>query len=86
MNQQGLYVPKKAYFGPNLAFFGPKNLIFTGGSKSLGTHITEKPPRDLVRIFLVGRGTKWAKNVDIWTKMPVLGQFWAKNPYFCESK
>ena len=24
MSQQGLYVPKKAYFGPNLAVFGPK--------------------------------------------------------------
>ena len=32
---------KNAIFGPNLAVFGPKILIFTEGSKSIGTHITE---------------------------------------------
>jgi len=31
---------KHAYFGPNLAVLGPNILIFTGGSKSFGTHIT----------------------------------------------
>ena len=37
-----------------------------GGSKSFGTHVTEKPPRHLVRIvFLVSHGTKWAENTNI---------------------
>ena len=43
-------MPEKEYFGQNLAVLGPKFLIFTGGSKSFGTHITEKPPRHLVHI------------------------------------
>ena len=45
-------------------------------SKCFGTHITEKPPRCLVRIvFLVGHGTKWTKSANIWPKI-------AKNAYF----
>ena len=32
---------KNPYFGHNLAVFGPKILIFTGGRKTFGTHITE---------------------------------------------
>ena len=31
-------------------FFGPKIQIFMGVSKGFGTHIMEKPPRQLVRI------------------------------------
>ena len=54
-----------ANFGPNLAVFEQKLLIFTGESKSVGTHKTEKPPRHLVCIYLVGHGTKWAKNANI---------------------
>ena len=41
---------KKAYFGPKLIVFGPMILIFAGGSKSFGTHVTQKPPGHLVRI------------------------------------
>ena len=33
---------KKAFFGAKMAIFGPNILIFTGGSKSFGTHITDK--------------------------------------------
>ena len=57
---------KNANFGPNLVVFGQKILIFTGESKSFGTHITEKTPR-----HLVPNGPK----------MPIFGQksqFWAK--------
>ena len=51
MDYIGQYLPKitkNAYFGPNLAVYGPKILIFTGGSKRFGTHITVKPRRHLV--------------------------------------
>ena len=48
-------MPKKVYFGPNLDVFGPKILIFTGVCISFGTNITEKPPRQLVCVVLVGR-------------------------------
>ena len=41
---------KDADFGPNLAVFGPKILIFMGVSKSFDTHITEKPPGQLILI------------------------------------
>ena len=73
---------KNAYFGPNLAVFGPKILIFRGVSKSFGTQIMEKPPRQLVRIvFWSGMGSNGPKML-----MPVLGQIWpfflAKNPFF----
>ena len=67
---------KNAYFGPNLAILGPNILIPTGGSKSFGTHVTEKPPRHLFASFLVGHGTKWVKNANIWPKKPNLGQIW----------
>ena len=60
MSRKGLYVPKKAYFGPKI-------LIFQGGSKSFGTHISERPPRHLVRIvFWSGIG----QNVQ---KMAIFG-------------
>ena len=42
---------KNAYFGPILAVFGPKILIFTGVSKSFGTHITEKPQNKTGNLF-----------------------------------
>ena len=40
MSQQGLQVPKKAYFGAKMAVFGPNILFILGGSKSSGTHIS----------------------------------------------
>ena len=66
---------KNAYFGPNLVVIGPKILIFTGRSKSFGTH--KKTPRQLVRIGfgravdqMVQKGQYLAKKV------------WANNPFF----
>ena len=78
--------PKQMHiFWPNLAYFGPKILIFTGGSKSFGTHVTE-PPRHLVRIVF------WSGKAPNRLKMPIFGQkcqfsakfgrFCAKNPNF----
>ena len=77
MSRQGLAQnEQKCQF---LAKFGrswAKILIFTGESKSFGTHLTEKTPRHLARfILLVGLGTKWAKIAKIWPKM-------TKNTYF----
>ena len=76
---------KNAYFGPKLAAFGSKTLILMGGSKSFGTHLTENPPRKLVRIvFLSGIGSNGPKMMifgqkcQFWAK---LGRFWAKNPF-----
>ena len=79
MSRQGLYVPKKAYFGPKI-------LIFTGGSKSFGTHVTEKPPWHLVQCSLLawdqmGQRCQCLALNDhkyiIWAKS---GCFWAKIP------
>ena len=50
MGQKCRYLAKNTSFGPNLAVFGPKILNCTGFSKSFGTHIMEKTPRQLVRI------------------------------------
>ena len=72
---------KKANFGPILAVYVPKILIFMGIRKSFGTHITEKPPRQLVRmVFWSGIRSNEPKNADIWPKMskiPFLGG-WSK--------
>jgi len=65
---------KNADFGPNLAVFGPKILIFMGVSKSFGTNITENHLDNLSALFFGQAFIKWAKNADIWPKMPVLGQ------------
>ena len=75
---------KNVDFGPNLVVFGPKILIFMGVSKSFGTHIMEKPPRQLVRIdFWSGNrsnGTKCrylSKNASFGPNLAVFGP---KNP------
>ena len=47
---------KNVNSGHNLVVFGQKILIFTGETKSFGNHITEKPPRHLVRLFF---GRAW---------------------------
>ena len=77
MGQTCQYLAKKADFGPNLAVYepnlsvyGPKILIFMGVSKSFGTHMAEKPPSNLFDLLF---WFKWARNADIWPKMPVLG-------------
>ena len=41
---------RNANFGPNCVVFGQKILFVTGEIKSFVTHITENPPRHLVRI------------------------------------
>ena len=65
---------KNANFGPDLVVFGQKILFFTGDIKSFVPHITETPPRHVVRIgFWSGMGR--AKNENIWPKM-------TKNAYF----
>ena len=73
MKRLGLCVPKKAYFGQNLAVFGPKFLIFTGESKIFCTHITQKPARHLLRIIF-GRA---------WDQMDQKGQYSAQNDQEC---
>ena len=50
MGQKCQYLAKKANFGPNLAVYWPKIQIFIGVSKNVGTSITEKPSRQLVKI------------------------------------
>ena len=60
-------VNKNANFGPNLVGFGQKILIFTGESKSFATHITENPPRHLVRIGF------WSGMEQNGQKMPIFG-------------
>ena len=53
---------KNAYFGPILAVFGPKILILIQVSKSFGTHIMGKTPRQLVHIvFWSGIGQNLQK-------------------------
>ena len=48
---------KNANFGPNLVVLVQKILIFTGEIKSFVPHITETPPRHVVRIgFWSGMG------------------------------
>ena len=69
-------------FRAKFGCFGAKILICTGESKSFGTNVREKPPTHLVCIvFLVGHGTNWAKNANIWPKMLILGQIW---PFLCK--
>ena len=53
---------KNANFGPNLVVLGQKVLIFAGEIKRFVTHITEIPPRHLVRIvFWLGMGPNGPK-------------------------
>ena len=60
-------IDQNANFGPNLVVLGQKILISTGKIKSFVTHITENPPRHLVRIvFWSGIG----QNVQ---KMAIFG-------------
>merc|ERR1712004_879195 len=80
------FLTKNANFGPNLVVFGQKILFFTGEIKSFVTHITENPPRHLVRIVF------WSGIRSNGPKMPIFGPkcqflakfglFWAQNPIF----
>ena len=72
--RQGLYVPKKAYFGAKMAVLGPN--ILTILTKRYGTHISVCSMRLLVRIvLLVGHGTKWIIKANIWPKMTKYAYF-----------
>ena len=71
MSLQDPYFEKKEHFGAKMAHLGPKILIFTGGSKSFGSNLTEKAPRHLV--CMVGHGIKWAKNDVFGPKIHFLG-------------
>ena len=62
---------------PEKAFFGPKILIFTGGSESFGTHVTEKPLRHLVRIVFGRALDQTGQKCQSWARF---GCFWAKIP------
>ena len=64
---------KTAYFGSNLAIFGPKILIFRGVSKSSGTHIMGKPPRQLVRIVFWSDIRHLAENASFGPNLAVFG-------------
>ena len=67
-------MPKKAYFGTKMAVLGPNILIILGRSKRFGTHITEKPPRHLVRIFFFGRAwDQMTKNAYFGPNLAVFG-------------
>ena len=77
---------KNASFRPNLVVFGQQILIFTRESKSFGTHVMEKPPRQLVRIvFGLNMGSNrpkrpiFGQKCQFWAKF---GRFGAQNPFF----
>ena len=81
---------QKCIFWTKFCLLGPKILILTGESKSFGSHVTEKPPRHLVRIvFWSGIGSNGPKmpifgqESQFWAKF---GRLWAKNPNFYGSK
>ena len=60
-------ITKNANFGQNLVVLGQKILISTGKIKSFVTHITENPPRHLVRIVF------WSGNGQNVQKMAIFG-------------
>ena len=66
---------QKCIFWTKFGFFGPNILILTGGSKSVGTHVMEKPPWHLVRI-----GFWWALRPN----GPKMLIFWLKAK-FCRN-
>ena len=78
---------KIANFRPNLVVLGQKIVVFTGESKSFGTHITEKPHRHLVCIvfgqawYEIGQKCQYlAQNDQKCIFAAKLSSFWAKNP------
>ena len=63
----------------NLVIFGQKILIFTGESKSFGTHIKGKPPTHLVRIvFWSGMGRNRQKKCQHLAQIDQKCIFWTK--------
>ena len=60
----GRFWAKFGRFGAKFGRFWTQSPNFTGGSKSFGTHVMEKPPRDLV--FWPGMGLNGPK-------MPIFG-------------
>ena len=77
---------KNEDFGQNFAVLGSHILVFTGVSKSFGTHVTEKTPRQLVRIvFRSGVEPNEPKMPRFGQKCQDLAKIWpfrAKNPYY----
>ena len=73
MSQQGVYVPKNAYFGANMVGLGLNTYLFWEGAKLLDP-LYQKT--QCWHCFLVGHGTTWTRMVNIWPKN------WAKNPNF----
>merc|ERR1711978_855565 len=67
---------KNANFGQNLVVFGQKILFFYWtNQKFCHPHNGKATKAPYSHCFLVGHGTKWAKNANIWPKM-------TKNEYF----
>ena len=88
MNRQGLNVPKKAYFGPNLAFFGQKIIIFTGKAKVL---VPAQRKNHLGTLFTLFFGRAWdqmGQKCRYLAKknLAKFSRFWAKNPNHYGSK
>ena len=84
-NQQGLYVPKKSYFGAKMAVFGPNILIILWGSKSSGTHISENHlGTSFALFFSVGHGTKRIRKptLQILSIAPIIKDHQISNFYF----
>ena len=79
--------PKMPIFGPKwpkmhildkIWPFWAKNSYLTGGSKSFGTHVTEKPPRHLVCIVFWSATGPNGPEMPIFGKMPNLVIFRSK--------
>ena len=69
--------PQMHIFGPMLAVFGPKILIYHGSNQKFWYPYNGKITKaHCLHCFLVGHGTKWAKNANIWPNMPLLGKIW----------
>ena len=84
---------KNAIFGQNCVILGQKILIFTGESKSFGTHFTEKPPKHLVCIVFWSAWDKMGQKCQYLAQsdqecrfLAKFGCFWAKNPYYFRRK
>ena len=68
---------QECQFWAKFGRFGQKIVIFTGESKSFGTHKPEKPRRHPVRIdFWSSRGRNALKKPKFDPKIHILGHIW----------